>query len=353
MTRSYNITGPERKQLVGAISKILNQPIHYNGAPTFSYQVGEFTINKHGTITGPDDSVLIEDLHTLHDFLPVGEENEEPQTETEAVEPEEPAPQIATYTRFGNFPEDEPAAAPEARHYQAELSDPDYPDRMEIFSAEDDVDAVRQAREFCEGEVVLLELLELDENYNVTRGVDLAQYQTGLCISVPMDGFSPEKLDNLIRLVAAKEPLLKAALGRDALPIQQSDEEGGCLRFPWFDFTDDGERVTAYSQLICAICQTAKEKQRVLAKPQENYANPKFTMRCTLIAWGLVGPEFKKIRALMTKGLSGNSAWSTGVDPRAKAQKAAAPTEAAKAETAEDAAGEALPGAADGGADDE
>ena len=32
----FNVTGTERKKLVGAISEILNKPINYLGAPTFS-----------------------------------------------------------------------------------------------------------------------------------------------------------------------------------------------------------------------------------------------------------------------------------------------------------------------------
>jgi hypothetical protein len=55
MKLSYNVTGQERKSLVGAISTALNLPTHYNGAPTFSYQVGGYTIDKVGTVTGPDN----------------------------------------------------------------------------------------------------------------------------------------------------------------------------------------------------------------------------------------------------------------------------------------------------------
>jgi len=36
MEVKYNISGDRRKQLVGAISEILDIPAHYNGAPTFS-----------------------------------------------------------------------------------------------------------------------------------------------------------------------------------------------------------------------------------------------------------------------------------------------------------------------------
>ncbi|MGB3974137.1 MAG: virulence protein, partial [Peptococcia bacterium] len=50
-----------------------------------------------------------------------------------------------------------------------------------------------------------------------------------LVIEMPLTGFTPEKLDNLAKLVTAKESLLKAALGTPDLPIQQTKKT---LRFP-------------------------------------------------------------------------------------------------------------------------
>lgn len=40
-----------------------------------------------------------------------------------------------------------------------------------------------------------------------------------LTIQMPLDGFSPEKLDNLCKLVASKQTLLQKAIGTDALPV--------------------------------------------------------------------------------------------------------------------------------------
>ena len=51
MSIFYNLKGPARKALVVAISEILNLPVKYNGAPTFSYTVGDYIIDKNGTIT--------------------------------------------------------------------------------------------------------------------------------------------------------------------------------------------------------------------------------------------------------------------------------------------------------------
>jgi len=51
MEIKFHVTGGERKCLVAAISEILNQPIHYLGAPSFAYQVGAYTVDKKGTLT--------------------------------------------------------------------------------------------------------------------------------------------------------------------------------------------------------------------------------------------------------------------------------------------------------------
>ena len=108
----------------------------------------------------------------------------------------------------------------ENSQYKAELCDPECPDRMEIFGAEDDADALQQAYAYCDGEIVLLELHELDDDYNIIRPVEITPRTDRLTIEIPLDGFNPDKLDNLTKMVNAKAPLLKAALGTDALPIK-------------------------------------------------------------------------------------------------------------------------------------
>ena len=320
-TYKFGLKGDQRKALVSAMQQLLQAKMNYLGAPTFAYQLADFHIDREGTVTGPENLEL---------FAALAERGFTPEA------PEAPAEPVA---------EAEAPTEPESRTYKAELSDPDCPDRMEVFSAEDDEDAVRQAREFCEGEVVLLELDELDGKYDVVRGVDLAQYPNGLAIEVPRDGFTPEKLDNLCKLVAAKEILIKMALGVDALPIRVLEDR---ISFPWFPLTEDGDKVLAYSQLITAICRTAVEKTRVTAQPKDAHANPRFTARCWLISIGLVGDEYRLIRKIMTSTLPGNGAWSKGIDPR-KAAKAEAPA-AIETETAVD---DDLPGKEEGRDDEQ
>ncbi len=63
MKLSYDVTGSKRKALVGAISKELNAPMKYLGAPTFAYEVGEYHIDQTGTLTGSDSLDLEDALH--------------------------------------------------------------------------------------------------------------------------------------------------------------------------------------------------------------------------------------------------------------------------------------------------
>jgi len=149
-----------------------------------------------------------------------------------------------------------------------------------------------------------------------------------VCIEIPND-FTPEALDNLTKMVTAKEALIKKALAADALPIEVDDEK---ISFPWFQAETDGEHINAYAQFITCLAASANTKKRVQTETKA-IDNEKFRMRIFCIALGMIGPEYKLARALLGKNLSGNSAWSSGIDPRAKASQEApvAPKPAKKA----------------------
>lgn len=224
---NFNVTGTERKKLAGVISEILNTPTNYLGAPTFAYEIGNYTIDKNGTVTGEYNQSLFTEL-AARGFESEATANAEPRSDRLAIE-------------------------------------------------------------------------------------------------MPLDGFTPESIENLCKMVKAKENLLMAALGADDLPIQVLDDK---IRFPWFPLTDDSERTNAYAQLIAALCKTAKEKKRVTAKAQDGFENEKFAMRVWLIGLGCVGAEYKYLRKIMGEFLSGNSAWRHGKpEKEAPAEEAPAAAE--------------------------
>ena len=77
MKLTYNVTGADRKLLVKSISEITGTPSKYLGAPTFAYSVGEYHIDKSGTVTGDDNRELVADLCEKHEFKATTEEYSE------------------------------------------------------------------------------------------------------------------------------------------------------------------------------------------------------------------------------------------------------------------------------------
>ncbi|MCW6662762.1 hypothetical protein NHG23_02530 [Aerococcaceae bacterium NML190073] len=106
----------------------------------------------------------------------------------------------------------------------------------------------------------------------------------------------------------AKAPLLKAALKTEELPIEITDEK---VSFPWFTGDIDAEHCAAYTSLIAAMCQMAREAKRVTAKEKEA-VNPKYEFRCFLLRLGFIGNEYKRNRKLLLENLSGSSAFKSG-----------------------------------------
>ena len=58
----FNVTGPDRKNLVTAIGEILGVKPKYLGMPTAAYEVGGFMVDKVGTVTGNGLPELLDQL---------------------------------------------------------------------------------------------------------------------------------------------------------------------------------------------------------------------------------------------------------------------------------------------------
>ena len=56
MSVRYNLTGAARKALVQTISEILGKPAVYQGAPTFTYAIDFYSVDKNGTLNYPDNT---------------------------------------------------------------------------------------------------------------------------------------------------------------------------------------------------------------------------------------------------------------------------------------------------------
>jgi hypothetical protein len=266
--------------------------------PSFSYQVGDYIIDKQGTLTGEFNLSLFAALEprgfeseasrTFHLITPRG---------TFLCQERFDTAEQAEAQGYGNY------FHHEGRDVYIKTNLDGATEHSKLFAV---VGAPFEKPESAQEP-------ETEETTETIAETDLVS------IEYPLDGFSPEALDNLAKMVLAKEVLLKKALGMDELPIQIKQDR---ICFPWFRLTKDKGKIAAYSQFITALCTTAKEKKRVTAKAQESFENEKFAMRVWLIGLGLIGKEYGATRKLMMTYLSGNSSWRFGVPEKATASEA-------------------------------
>lgn len=251
MQIKYDLTGKKRKDMVQIISKAADYDTKYLGAPSFAYEIGDFTVTKDGTLEFSDrtDSEIVEN---------VIEALREAGFEAEAAEGEPTADETETTT------ENEPAV--DGTETAAENKPTIDKTEIEMTTAEDDT-------------------YELE-------------------ISISRSEFTDTQLDNLKKLVASKEGLIKAALGTDSIPIEVTEDK---ITFPWFPETDR-KSVLAYNLFITKMCEMAKTQKRVTAKAK-TVDNEKYAFRCFLLRLGFIGEEYKAARKILLKNLNGSSAF--------------------------------------------
>ena len=284
MRYNYNLSGSGRKPLLEAASQILDKPAVYQGAPSFAYTVGDYTVDRNGILSynsniHPDfAAVLISDLQE-RGFVAEIVSNE---ADNETLEENVNDVDEAEATTENTAATDNSTAVAEA---------PLEADEVEA-SIETTADTV------------------VTENTASTEAIN-AESSDILTIEVPDTGFTPEAKENIRKIVVSKKTVLEKALESDGLPIVEKD---GKITFPWFTLHGIDGEADAYGHLVTAICKMAKEQKRVTAteKPIEN---EKFTMRLFLIRLGFIGDEYKTARKILLRNLSGNASWKSGHKP--------------------------------------
>lgn len=261
---NYNRIGAERKALVDAISRILEKPAVYLGAPTFAYAVGDYRVSKKGS------------LFCLNNIR---------QEEIERL--------VLCLQEWG---------------FIAETSAEE--DSLAEGTAADMVEAVTGnvaggVTEIATGSTDTAPLMD-------TGNPD---EENTLTIEMPKTGFTDISLDNLQKIIASKAALLRKALDADNLAVIDT---GDTLKFPWFTLHGLEGEADAYSRLIAAMCDMAKKQKRVTAREQDA-GNEKFDMRLFLVRLGFIGEEYKAARKILLQNLTGNSSWKSGHAPQGAA----------------------------------
>lgn len=236
----YNVTGSERKRLVGIIARAHNCKAKYLGMPSMAYEVDYFTVDRDGTLS--------------------------------------------------------------------------FSDRSDSEEVERVLEAIAAAGFECEAHAAFIR--ESDEPAEACSEID----GDSLTISMPLDGFDPDSLDRLSKLIDSKAKLIKKAIGAARLTVDFDTEK---VNFPWFDRIPTAEELNAYTAFISALCKMAKESTRVVATEKE-VESEKYAFRGFLLRLGFIGADTKEQRKILMKNLSGSAAFpnKAAADAFSAAQKA-------------------------------
>ena len=168
-----------------------------------------------------------------------------------------------------------------------------------------------------------------------------------LTISLPLTGHTENSLRNLVTMVYSRGSLISKATGgifsctlaqvdalKDCIAIPNFltritpeliglDFSDGKVNFTGFPFTEDADRVKAFTQLAAQMNKLAKEQKRTMAKTVDA-TNEKYIFRIWLLALGMGGDEFKTARRVLLHSLTGSAAFKDqAMEDRWKAKQAA------------------------------
>lgn len=189
-------------------------------------------------------------------------------------------------------------------------------------------------------------------------------------VSFPAEGMMALNLKNLIFLIHSRQYLINQSIGEKnfSIPdglVEELEENGDVtmegledslkafadetrgiavsaekitFRFP---YTEDSEKVKAWTDLASAMVRQAREQKRI--DPEERIEeNEKYYMRIWLLRIGFGGKDMKESRNTLMENLKGHSAFRTQADidrakvrtkQRAEAKKLAAQEARERAET--------------------
>ena len=123
-------------------------------------------------------------------------------------------------------------------------------------------------------------------------------------INIPRTDLTDPQIENLKKIVAGKEDLIKKAFDVEDPSIEVGDE---WISFRWFD-TRTHDNFPVYATFVTALVNMARQAKRVSMtnKPVEN---EKYAWRCFLLRLGFIGEEFKQCRKVLLSNFSGSSAF--------------------------------------------
>lgn len=279
MNFTTNTNAPDRKTLVKALAEHFEFDATYVGPPTFSYKVGEITIDRDGQLTTEDEALAAR----LKDFL-----IQEAWLDVEVTETEAPAEEATA----------EPA--PEDAEPEQDLGET----VMKVGFPLEGMTTTAMTN--------LIHLL-YSKQYLLAKSVREE------CIAITDEAISELHEQNPLT-VEDSIALIRDLAKRGCIRGMAISETDILLAFP---LTEDDATRAAFQHLGVSIINAAKAATRVAADFQKPEAE-KYHMRGWLLRLGFGGPANAGARKILLQHLAGCSAFPNAEQAKRHADKYAA-----------------------------
>lgn len=346
----FELNVVERKTLAKRMEELTGIHPYYTKAPLYSYDIGNYTIDRDGNLLVEPENADAELLTTLlnEGLIRGGESIESEEEQPENTEPTEDSAEEPVTE------EAEEAEPEEEQPTEAETEVLDEQESEDVDTAEPDEPAEAESEEAPESDDTAEN--ELDEESDVEEPEEAPDAEEpesedqpdevplDLELSFPVSQHNGVTLRNLVNLLYSRGKLIGKATGghfhvEEGLVEKLKDdsctfaimnfinavsgyeaEHGAALEglkittekvtFTGFPTAPDHEHLTAFAQLAVLMNQQAISQKRIQAK-DVNDENEKYALRTWLLRLGMNGPDFKETRKILMEKLSGHAAFRT------------------------------------------
>ena len=287
MRASYNVTGSERKDLVGIIGDTVGMKPVYKFMPTCAYVISNITVEKDGTVvwderTDEETIRRVKEALTAAGFTAAEDEDveteEEPAPGTEETEEESDTVSLTV-------------KVPMSGHTGMTL-------RNLINLVYTRAGLINKS---------------LGTSFRVDEGLKEALQDDSCTLSI----------EKIFQAIAEYEDENGPSLGGITLTPEN-------ITFASLPETEDMEKIRTFTVLCGMMNKMALTQKRIQAKAI-NEENEKYALRIWLTRLGMNGAEYKEARKVLMENLTGHSAFRTNADKERWMKRQAEKKEALKA----------------------
>ena len=271
-------THPEnRKDMVKAISELIELPSAYMGMPSAAFQIGPITVSRDGSIDCEDETMIdtIKPMLTEHGWL---DAEAAPETYAEALADSK------------EIPDD---------------TEPIRTDRMDI---------TMPVENWTVGQLTNLLRMLYSKQDLINRMLDYGMLSIEESFITAISENPPETAADF------EERMLKAIEGDCICGFRIADGKAA-LSVPFAE--DEPTRWTAYADLLKGILKTAETASRVSIKRLDDSENEKYHANSWLMRMGFGGANYKETRRILMGHLTGFAAFKSAADMEAHKERQA------------------------------